>query len=301
MTDTMISAAGLRFSYGSFEAVRGVDLAVRRGEVFALLGTNGAGKTSTLEVLRGHRRPAAGTVRVLGLDPARDRRRLAPDVGVVPQESGFAPGLTVAETFRLWVRLRGREPDTALLGEVGLDGRRRVAVRQLSGGERRRLDLAVALAGDPPLLLLDEPTTGLDPDSRERAWESIRRRAAAGATVLLTTHYLEEAERLADRLAVMAAGRVAVAGTPGEVTADRPYRIDCAVPARLRERPLPALAGVPSWRALPDRRAGLTVTTAQPEPDLMALRAWAGGSGLDRLTVTPPSLADVFREIGAAA
>jgi ABC-2 type transport system ATP-binding protein len=227
MTDRIpLHCAGLRYAYGAFEAVAGVDLSVPSGCLFALLGTNGAGKTTLLEVLRGHRRPSAGRARVWGRDPARDRSRLAARVGVLPQDSGFAPALTVSETLRLWARLAGRAPTaagvTAGLAEVRLEHRAGVAVRQLSGGERRRLDLAVAVAGDPPLLLLDEPTTGLDPESRDDAWAAIRRRVRGGASVLVTTHYLEEAEAYADRLAVMHRGRIAVAGTPAEVTAGRP-------------------------------------------------------------------------------
>ncbi len=208
----MISCAGLRYSYRRFEAVAGVDLEVGRGELFALLGTNGAGKTSMMDLIRGHLRPSAGTVRVLGRDPARRRRELAPLVGVVPQDSGFAPALTVAETLRLWARLAGHPASATGLGEVGLADRAGVAVRHLSGGERRRLDLAVALAGDPPLLLLDEPTTGLDPEGRDDLWALVRRRVGAGVTVLLTTHYLEEAEAYADRFAILHHGRVAVTG-----------------------------------------------------------------------------------------
>jgi ABC-2 type transport system ATP-binding protein len=251
----MISCAGLRFSYGRFEAVAGVDLDVGPGELFALLGTNGAGKTSMMDLIRGHLRPSAGTVRVLSRDPARHRRELAPLVGVVPQDSGFAPALTVAETLRLWTRLAGHPtPTTGLAGhstpmtglagrrtltawragrrtrsiglgghpapmtglaEVGLEDRAGVAVRHLSGGERRRLDLAVALAGRSSLLLLDEPTTGLDPEARDDCWALIRRRVEEGATVLLTTHYLEEAEAYADRFAILHHGRIAATGARG--------------------------------------------------------------------------------------
>jgi ABC-2 type transport system ATP-binding protein len=211
----MISCTGLRYSYRRFEAVAGVDLEVGRGELVALLGTNGAGKTSMMDLIRGHLRPAAGTVRVLGRDPVRCRRELAPLVGVVPQDSGFAPALTVAETLRLWTRLAGHPMSATALGEVGLEGRAGVAIRHLSGGERRRLDLAVALAGNPPLLLLDEPATGLDPEARDDLWALIRQRVAAGVTVLLTTHYLEEADAYADRFAILHHGRVAATGGRG--------------------------------------------------------------------------------------
>jgi ABC-2 type transport system ATP-binding protein len=216
----MISCIGLRYAYRSFEAVAGVDLHVPRGEVVALLGTNGAGKTTVVDLIRGHLTPAAGQVRVLGRDPVRFRRDLAPLVGVVPQDSGFTPALTVTETLRLWARLAGRPLPAGgvsrVLAEVGLEQRADVRVRRLSGGERRRLDLAVAVAGDPELLLLDEPTAGLDPESRDAAWALIGRRRAAGATVLLTTHHLEEAEAYADRFAVLHRGRIAATGVRGD-------------------------------------------------------------------------------------
>src|SRR5688572_26110123 len=177
-TDPILRCAGLRCRYGDYEAVRGVDLTVGRGELFALLGTNGAGKTTILDTLQGHLRPSAGEVRVLGLDVHRERHRVAARTGVVMQESGFAPGLTVTETLTLWQRLYGSSAmsamsatPAALLDEVELSHRSRVRVGALSGGEKRRLDLAAALCGDPELLFLDEPTTGLDPQSRERAWE----------------------------------------------------------------------------------------------------------------------------------
>ena len=216
----MISCTALRYSYRSFPAVDGVDLHVARGEVVALLGTNGAGKTTLVDLIRGHLRPAAGQVRVLGRDPAGARRDLAPVVGVVPQDAGFTPALTVTETLRLWAGLAGRPLCAGgaerVLAEVRLEHRAGVRVRRLSGGERRRLDLAVAVAGDPDLLLLDEPTIGLDPQSRDDAWAMVGRRRAAGATVLLTTHHLEEAEAYADRFVVLHRGRIAATGVRGD-------------------------------------------------------------------------------------
>jgi ABC-2 type transport system ATP-binding protein len=213
---------GVHLSYGSYQAVRGADLDVGPGELLALLGTNGAGKSTLLDALLGLRRPDAGTVRVLGRDPCSSRRRLAHDVGAVLQDSGCAPDLTVAETIRLWLRLHRRPtrtPTEGLLKEVRLEHRADLRVRQLSGGERRRLDLAVALSGDPRLLLLDEPTSGLDPQARSHTWSVLRKRLEDGVTVVLTTHYLEEAETLADRVAVLHDGVVAVADPrePGAV------------------------------------------------------------------------------------
>jgi ABC-2 type transport system ATP-binding protein len=215
-----ISCQSLRFAYGHTEVVRGVDLEVLPGELFALLGTNGAGKTTTMDLLLGQRRPDTGTIRLLGRDPCRDRRRLAAEVGVLPQDGGCAPDLTAAETVRLWLRLH-RRPDlrrtaAGLLAEVDLEHRADLRVGRLSGGEQRRLDLAVALCGAPRLLLLDEPTTGLDPESRARTWALLRALRERGTTILLTTHYLEEAEALADRIAIMDAGRVAFIGTVAE-------------------------------------------------------------------------------------
>lgn len=211
----------VHLSYGSYRAVRGAELDVGPGELLALLGTNGAGKSTLLDALLGLRRPDAGTIRVLGLDPYRARRRLAADVGVVLQESGCAPDLTAAETVRLWLGLHRRPASrvTALLAEVGLEHRAGLRVRRLSGGERRRLDLAVALCGDPRLLLLDEPTSGLDPRARARTWAVLRQRLARGATVVLTTHHVEEAETHADRVAVLDDGVIAVADPrePGAV------------------------------------------------------------------------------------
>src|SRR3954468_3410768 len=202
-TGAAIEVRGLRVRYGDFEAVRGIDLEVRRGEVFALLGTNGAGKTTTLEVLEGFGSRTAGTVSVLGLDPATDRTRLRPRMGVQLQEGGFVDDLTVLETLQLWQRVVDR-PDhpQRLLERFELTGRRDVAVSKLSGGEKRRLDLAMAGWGSPELVVLDEPTTGLDPEARSRAWDAIQELQDAGRTVVLTTHYLEEAEALADRIAI---------------------------------------------------------------------------------------------------
>lgn len=220
-SQSVIECTGLRFAYGETEVIRGLDLVVGRGDLFALLGTNGAGKTTALELLLGERRAGGGAVRVLGREPCTARRTLAGEVGVVMQESGCAPDLRVGETLRLWLRLRGRRDvagaAASLLDEVGLARLATRRVRQLSGGERRRLDLAVALCGDPPLLILDEPTSGLDPQSRRDTWQVLRNRSRGGTTILFTTHYLEEAETLAGRVAIMDAGRVALCAATAEV------------------------------------------------------------------------------------
>ena len=302
-TDPVLRCAGLRCRYGDYEAVRGVDLTVGRGELFALLGTNGAGKTTILDTLQGHLRPSAGEVRVLGLDVHRERHRVAARTGVVMQESGFAPGLTVTETLTLWQRLYGASAmsatPAALLDEVELGHRSRVRVGALSGGEKRRLDLAAALCGDPELLFLDEPTTGLDPQSRERAWEVIRRRVRAGVTVVLTTHYLEEAEELADRLAILHAGRIVTTGTLDEVAAGQLARIRCSLPARLRGAMVPGLVGEQVWTG-PDGAGSvdLEIRTGDLVGDMQRLSTWAErlDARPERLRAAPPSLAEVFKE-----
>jgi ABC-2 type transport system ATP-binding protein len=236
-----VAVRGLRVRYGDFIAVDGIDLDVRRGEVFALLGTNGAGKTTTLEVLEGFGTRDGGTVSVLGIDPATDRPALARRMGVQLQDGGFVDDLTVLETLQLWQKLVER-PDRPerLLERFELAGRRLVAAGKLSGGEKRRLDLAMAVWGSPELVILDEPTTGLDPESRRRTWDAIQELQEAGRTVVLTTHYLEEAEALADRVAIMHDGRVAVRGTLAEIAAAQPARFSATLPPGVD---LPALGG----------------------------------------------------------
>ncbi|MBW8797238.1 MAG: ABC transporter ATP-binding protein [Streptomyces sp.] len=228
----VIEVTDLRRVYGGgFEAVRGITFSVASGEIFALLGTNGAGKTSTVELLEGLAPPDGGRVRVLGHDPYRERAAVRPRTGVMLQEGGFPSELTVGETVRMWAGCTtGARPTAEALGLVGLGARAEVRVKQLSGGERRRLDLALALLGRPEVLFLDEPTTGLDAQGRRDTWELVRALRDDGTAVLLTTHYLEEAEDLADRLAILHEGRIAAAGTPGEVTAGRPARISFRLP-----------------------------------------------------------------------
>ena len=274
----VIEATGVRRSYGGrsgsdpFEAVRGVDLTVERGELFALLGTNGAGKTSLMEVLEGLADPTAGRVRVFGFDPVAERRHVRPRTGVVLQESGFPGDLKVGEMARTWARTLSDPRDPAhVLDVVGLSHRLDVAISSLSGGERRRLDLALAVMGRPELLFLDEPTTGLDPESRRGAWDLVRGLLAEGTTVVLTTHYLEEAEQLADRLALMHEGRIVREGTPAALVAEEPGRIRFTLEADVR---LPALAGDHSAV----RSRGLvrhTVETHALESDLLKLLTWA--------------------------
>ncbi len=219
MTDEMaVHVDGLRMSFGGTEVLHGVDFDVRYGEVFCLLGPNGAGKTTTLEILEGFRAPTDGRVRVLGLDPAAQPAKLRERAGMVLQECGFPRQARVAELLDLW---RSYYPDPRPLGDllevVELTEVRNTQVRKLSGGQRRRLDFALALAGDPDLVFLDEPTTGFDPEARRRCWAAIENLRRLGKTILLTTHYLDEAEQLADRIAILRAGRIELAGTTQEV------------------------------------------------------------------------------------
>ncbi|MFE9661750.1 ATP-binding cassette domain-containing protein [Streptomyces sp. NPDC005955] len=226
----------------TFEAVRGVTFSVRRGELFALLGTNGAGKTSTLEVLEGLATPASGQVRVLGHDPYTERAVIRPRIGVMLQEGGFPSELTVNETVRMWAGCTsGARPVHEALDLVGLLKRGPVRVKQLSGGERRRLDLALALLGRPEVLFLDEPTTGLDAEGRRDTWELVRELRDRGTTVLLTTHYLEEAEDLADRLAILHEGRIAAEGRVADVVASQPSIIAFQLPDGYHVGDLPPL------------------------------------------------------------
>lgn len=308
---SIIDVENLRREYGSgrsgssprFEAVRGVTFSVRRGELFALLGTNGAGKTSTLEMLEGLALPSAGTVRVLGRDPARDRRAVRPKTGILVQSGGLPAGLTVAETTRMWAgTLTSPRPCAEALELVDLAHRAGVAVKQLSGGEKRRLDLALAILGRPEILFLDEPTSGLDPESRRRTRNLLRHLLDEGGTVFLTTHDLTEAEDLADRLAILHRGRIVRMGTPAEVTAAEPASIAFSIPAGSA---LPDVAGIPGAIGRteapegPNRR--VEVSTRDLQASLTALLGWAAAEGfsLDRLHARPASLEETF--LGMAA
>ncbi|WP_236241582.1 ABC transporter ATP-binding protein [Streptomyces sp. CC228A] len=295
--DHAIWAEDLRRSYrGGFEAVSGITFSVPYGEIFALLGTNGAGKTSTVELLEGLARPTGGRVRVLGRDPYTERALVRPRTGVMLQEGGFPSDLTVTETLRMWGGCTsGARPVGEALGMVGLAGRARVRVKQLSGGERRRLDLALALLGRPDVLFLDEPSTGLDAEGRRDTWELVRSLRDCGTTVLLTTHYLEEAESLADRLAIMHAGRIVTSGTPAEVTASRPSRIRFRLPPGVPVARLPlALRAAGSDG---DRRVEIRAHDLQEA--LTRLLRWAQDEDvrLEGLDARSASLEEAFLEI----
>ncbi|AEV84710.1 multidrug ABC transporter ATPase [Actinoplanes sp. SE50] len=303
MTAAAIEVRGLSRRYGGpggFEAVRDVSFSVQRGELFALLGTNGAGKTSTLEVVEGQTRPNAGTVRVLGHDPHAARAAVRPRMGVMLQEGGFPADLTVVETARMWAgTLAVPRPVSEALALVGLDHRTAVRTKQLSGGERRRLDLALALLGRPELLVLDEPTTGLDPESRHATWQLIRGLLAEGVTILLTTHYLGEAQGLADRLAIMHRGQVVTTGSVADVVAAYPARVSFGLPAGIPVDALPELPGAHR----PESGAGgqVTVHTAALQATLTALLCWADQRGvvLAGLDARSASLEEAFLSIAA--
>ncbi len=269
-----------------------------------MLGTNGAGKTTTLEALQGRRRADAGNVRILGSDPARQRRALASRTGVVLQQSALPGELTPAEFLRLWQRMaagkRTHRPVDEQLARVDLTHRRDVRIGQLSGGEQRRLDLAVALSADPELLFLDEPTAGLDPESRATTWRLIRGLLRTGTTVVLTTHYLEEADALADRLALMHDGRIVIAGTLDEVLTARDARIRCTVDSDASP-PAGQLTGQLAVTRARDRQR-VEVHTTKLADDLRTLLAWAQTNGIElhRLRASEPTLAEVFDDVRAA-
>ncbi|MFD9442621.1 ABC transporter ATP-binding protein [Streptomyces sp. NPDC060006] len=300
----VIEVTDLRRVYGGeFEAVRGVSFTVGRGELFALLGTNGAGKTSTVELMEGLAPPSGGQVRVLGHDPYTERALVRPRIGVMLQEGGFPSELTVAETVRMWAGCTsGARPESEALSLVGLTRRTGVRVKQLSGGEKRRLDLACAVLGRPEVLFLDEPTTGLDAEGRQETWELVRELRETGTTVVLTTHYLEEAEGLADRLAILHAGRIAVTGTPAEVTATQPSRISFELPDGYFPGDLPPLASVGVTGHEMEGRT-IRLRTLELQRAATELLVWAQRAGVELrgLDVRSGSLEEAFLQIAREA
>jgi len=295
----VISIHALRKRYGDREAVRGIDLEVRRGEIFAFLGPNGAGKTTTVEILEGFRHADAGAVRVLGAEPWRAPSAWRERIGIVLQESEAEPGLTVRECLQLYAGYyrapRGVEETLAL---VALHEQADERATALSGGQRRRLDVALALVGDPELIFLDEPTTGFDPSARQAAWAVIAGLREIGKTVFLTTHYMEEAERLADRIAIIAAGEIVAQGTP-QTLGDRQLagaHISFALPQGTATPELPpALAAA----ARPDGAGRIVLTSSSVAADLHALSEWALARGLDLndLEVARPTLEDTYLKL----
>jgi ABC-2 type transport system ATP-binding protein len=294
--DIAVSVRGLRKSYGSLQALAGVDIEIRRGEVFGLLGPNGAGKTTMVEILEGHRSRDSGDVSVLGFDPAADERDFHERIGIVLQEEGVDAVLTVREAVELYSAAypTPRDPDECI-ELVGLGGKRDARVETLSGGQRRRLDLALGIAGNPELIFLDEPTTGFDPSARRHAWEVIDGLRSLGKTILLTTHYMDEAQNLADRVAVIAAGQIVAEGTP-DTLAGRDVG-DAVVSFRAPDGVLAADLPLPEGA---DRSNGrVSFSSATPTRDLAPLIAWASQQGveLEGLTVTRRSLEDVYLEL----
>ncbi len=292
--ERVISVVGLHKSYGSVEAVKGVDLHVDHGEVFALLGPNGAGKTTTTEILEGYRDATAGEVSVFGHDPATGERTLKERVGIVLQSTGVDPFLTVRETVTMYAGYYPRPRDVdEVIDLVGLGEKRSSRVNKLSGGQQRRLDVAVALAGDPELLFLDEPTTGFDPGARRNAWHIVRNLTVLGKTVFLTTHFMDEAQYLADRVAVIAKGEIVAEGPPSTLAGrDR-------MKARVRFRVPAGAPSPPDWgqEMLPD--GALELRTDDPTTTAHLVTGWAieHGISFEELEVAPPSLEDVYLEL----
>jgi len=291
-----IRVRGLRKAYHAVEAVRGVDFDVAEGEVFGFLGPNGAGKTTIVEILEGYRQRSAGEVAVLGHDPAKGERALRERIGIVLQETGVERFLKVAEVLELYCGYYRRpRPVDELLALTGLEVKRNEVVKELSGGQRRRLDLALGLAGDPDLIFLDEPTTGFDPTARREAWEIIRNLRSLGKTIFLTTHYMDEAQALADRVAVIAAGRIVAEGPPDQLAGR-----DSATEIRFVPVPGVALPDLAPATATVDAQ-GEVIRTQEPTVTLNVLTGWALDRGvtLDGLTVARPTLEDVYLELTA--
>ncbi len=300
MPDLAIDVRALTKSYGDLDAVKGIDLQVDAGEVFSLLGPNGAGKTTTVEILEGHRKRTGGEVSVLGHDPGKGERSLKARIGIVLQETGVERFLTVAEVID---RFRGYYPNPRPLDEiievVGLQEKRDARVRKLSGGQQRRLDVAIGLAGDPELLFLDEPTTGFDPSARRNAWEMIRNLKQLGKTVLLTTHYMDEAQNLADRVGIIVGGRIVAEGPPGSLVGSD------ATKTKVRFRLPQGSPGVPSAVTGSAVATGDTMIlhTGEPVRLLHELTGWALENDvvLAEISVSQPSLEDVYLELTRSA
>ncbi len=295
---TAIEVRNLRKAYGGVEAVRGVSFEVAQGEVFCLLGPNGAGKTSTVEILEGYRLRDGGDASVLGLDPADGAREMRERVGIVLQECGVQGDLTVAELIEMYGRYHTRRrPVDEVIALVELDEKRDTRAKALSGGQRRRLDLALALVGDPDLIFLDEPTTGFDPAARRQAWATIRSLCELGKTVFLTTHYMDEAQYLASRVAVMRAGEIIALGRPDELGGRdaRPAEIRFALPSSWSLGDLPDVAS--SERAMEDGR--VVVLTSEPVRATQAITTWALEHDVDlgHFSVAQPTLEDIYLEL----
>ncbi|HEX8133304.1 MAG TPA: ABC transporter ATP-binding protein [Actinomycetes bacterium] len=296
-----IRVAGLRKTYGEVEAVAGIDFEVAEGECFALLGPNGAGKTTTVEILEGYRRRSAGEVEVLGFDPERGERSFRERIGIVLQSAGIDRELTVEETVGLFGGYYLHPRDAGdVVDLVGLGEKRTARVKTLSGGQQRRLDLALGIVGDPDLIFLDEPTTGFDPSARRHSWELVDSLRDLGKTILLTTHYMDEAQNLADRVAIMAGGRIVAEGDPeslgGRDVAEAVVSFRLPNGARLADLPGDLPDGLRQEEDL------VLLRTTAPTRALHTLTGWAlaRGEELEALAVTRPSLEDVYLRLTGA-
>jgi ABC-2 type transport system ATP-binding protein len=302
-TTPAITVAGLRKLYGSFEAVRGIDFSVSAGEAVAFLGPNGAGKTTTVEILEGYREPSAGSVSVLGLSPTRDGKEVRRRIGIVLQEAGFPQELTVAELVQTWRGLYARPlPADQVIHSVGLEARRNVRAKNLSGGESRRLDLALGIVGQPEVLFLDEPTTGFDPAARRTAWDLISGLVREGTTLFLTTHYLDEAQRLAGRILIIANGKIVAEGSPEEIGGREavPGTVRFGVPPGVDPATIRHLEGLPGDASVSTDNGGLvTITSHELVAASHAVTSWAISHGLDLpgFRVERPTLEDIYLSI----
>ncbi len=296
--DWAIDVSDLRKSYGDVEAVRGVGFRVAHGEVFCLLGPNGAGKTTTVEILEGYRTRSGGEARVLGMDPARAPRELRERVGIVLQQCGVQSYLSVFELVEMYGRYySSSRPVDEVIEVVGLQSKRDTRANHLSGGQRRRLDLALALVGDPDLIFLDEPTTGFDPAARRNAWSTIESLRDLGKTIFLTTHYMDEAQFLANRVAVMREGVIVASGRPEELGGRdlRPAEVRFALPEGVVPGDLPAVPSVDV--SLTNGR--VLIQTKEPVAAAQRITTWAleRGLELEHFSVTQPTLEDIYLEL----
>lgn len=292
---SVIEVQNLVKHYGDVKAVDGIDISVEAGEVFALLGPNGAGKSTAVEILEGYRSKTSGTVSVLGFDPARAKREYRERIGIVLQETAVEDQLTVEEAIDVYGSMYPNRRRTGELIElVGLEEKTSTRIKALSGGQRRRLELALGIVGDPELIFLDEPTTGFDPSARRQAWTIVENLASLGKTVLLTTHYMDEAQYLADRVAVIAKGKIVAEGTPdtlgGRETAST------LIAFQSNEQ---SIDGLPSDDVSLSENGRVTVRSTNPTSDLYRITGWAMDHGIDLagLSVSRPSLEDIYLEL----